>query len=84
MTYAIKRIKSRCADELRTLGRRLRTPRPPFRKITHGEAVELLLEKGCGVKQGEEIPLGGGGRAVGELRGFLLADRLPEDGAWVL
>ncbi len=56
VSYAIKRIKSRCADELRTLRRRLRTPRPPFRKITHGEAVELLLEKGCSVKRGEEIP----------------------------
>ena len=56
VTYAIKRIKSRCADELRTLGRRLRTPRPSFLKITHGEAVELLLGKGCSVKRGEEIP----------------------------
>jgi asparaginyl-tRNA synthetase len=55
VTYVVKRVKANCSDELDVLGRELKTPKLPFKKITHRDAVELLREKGFEVKQGEEI-----------------------------
>jgi len=51
----VKRVKANCSDELDVLGRELKTPKLPFKKITYHDAVELLREKGFEVKQGEEI-----------------------------
>lgn len=56
VTYVVKRVKANCLDELDVLGRELKTPKLPFKKITYHDAVELLREKGLEVKQGEEIP----------------------------
>ena len=56
VTYVVKRVKANCLDELDVLGRELKTPKLPFKKITYHDAVELLREKGFEVKQGEEIP----------------------------
>jgi asparaginyl-tRNA synthetase len=56
VTYVVKRVKANCLDELDVLGRELKTPKLPFKKITCRDAVELLREKGFEVKQGEEIP----------------------------
>lgn len=56
VTYVVKRVKANCLDELGVLGRELKTPKLPFKKITCRDAVELLREKGFEVKQGEEIP----------------------------
>lgn len=56
LTYVIRRIKRNCSEELAYLKRSLRTPSLPFKKISHREAVDLLLSKGYSVKQGEEIP----------------------------
>ncbi|MFA5868823.1 MAG: asparagine synthetase A [Candidatus Bathyarchaeia archaeon] len=56
VTYVVKRVKANCSDELGVLGRELKTPKLPFKKITCRDAVELLREKGFEVKQGEEIP----------------------------
>jgi asparaginyl-tRNA synthetase len=55
VTYVVKKVKVNCLDELDVLGRELKTPKLPFRKITYRDAVELLREKGFEVKQGEEI-----------------------------
>jgi asparaginyl-tRNA synthetase len=55
VTYVVKRVKANCLDELDVLGRELKTPKLPFKKITCRDAVELLREKGFEVKQGEEI-----------------------------
>jgi len=55
VTYVVKRVKANCSDELDVLGRELKTPKLPFKKITYRDAVELLREKGFEVKQGEEI-----------------------------
>jgi asparaginyl-tRNA synthetase len=56
VTYVVKRVKANCSDELGVLGRELKTPKLPFKKITCRDAVELLRGKGFEVKQGEEIP----------------------------
>ena len=55
VVYCIRRVKKRCERELETLGRRLNTPKTPFRKVSHIEAVDLLMKKGFDLKRGEEI-----------------------------
>ena len=50
------RVKKACEDELGLLGRELNVPSIPFKKITHEEAVDLLLDEGFDVSHGEEIP----------------------------
>jgi len=52
----VKRVKVNCAEDLEALGRKLKSPRPPFKKVTHHDAVELLAKKGFDLNQGEEIP----------------------------
>jgi asparaginyl-tRNA synthetase len=56
VTKAVKRVKINCAEDLESLGRELKSPKPAFKKVTHHDAVELLTEKGFNMKQGEEIP----------------------------
>ncbi len=56
VTSTIKRVKEKCPEELEALERKLKTPRPPYRKVTHREAVDLLRGKGFDCKQGEEVP----------------------------
>lgn len=56
VVYCLRRVKKRCERELETLGRRLNIPKTPFRKVSHIEAVDLLMKKGFDLKQGEEIP----------------------------
>jgi len=54
--HVFGRVRERCADDLKRLGRRLKVPTPPFRRLNHGEAVDLLRSKGFEVREGEEIP----------------------------
>lgn len=54
--YVCERVKKACEDELGLLGRELDVPSTPFKKITHEEAVDLLLDEGFDVSHGEEIP----------------------------
>ncbi len=56
LIYVLRRIRRECAEELEKLGRELRIPPRPFRRLTYYEAVELLREEGFNLKQGEEIP----------------------------
>jgi len=56
VTFCIKRIKTNCSEDLEILGRKLKTPKTPFKKIKHKDAVKYLQDKGYNVKQGEEIP----------------------------
>ncbi|MCD6480162.1 hypothetical protein J7L65_05190 [Candidatus Bathyarchaeota archaeon] len=56
LIYVLRRIRRECAEELEKLGRELRIPPRPFRRLTHAEAVELLREEGFNLKHGEEIP----------------------------
>jgi asparaginyl-tRNA synthetase len=54
--HVFKRVDERHRDDLRKLGRRLRVPSLPFKKITHREAVDLLRSRGHDVSYDQEIP----------------------------
>ncbi|MFB0557984.1 MAG: amino acid--tRNA ligase-related protein [Candidatus Bathyarchaeia archaeon] len=54
--YTCRRIREACRDVLLLLGRDLKVPSVPFRKMTHEEAVELLRSEGYKVNKGDEIP----------------------------
>ncbi|MFA5869728.1 MAG: asparagine synthetase A, partial [Candidatus Bathyarchaeia archaeon] len=56
VTNAVKRVMVNCSDDLEALGRELRVPKPPFKKVTHHDAVDMLTKKGFELSQGEEIP----------------------------
>ncbi len=56
LQHVCKRIKEEYQEELEALGRDLRIPRIPFKKITYKEALDILEERGFQVKYGEEIP----------------------------
>lgn len=53
--YVIKEVKRHRRKELGFLGRALETPRPPFRKLTHKEAVDICRTLGFDISYGEEI-----------------------------
>ncbi|MDP2900591.1 MAG: amino acid--tRNA ligase-related protein, partial [Candidatus Bathyarchaeota archaeon] len=46
VTNAVKRVMVNCSDDLEALGRELKVPRPPFKKVTHHDAVDMLTKKG--------------------------------------
>jgi len=56
LCYVCGRVAKRCAGDLSRLGRDLRVPTPPFRRMSHREAVDLLRSEGEEARQGEEIP----------------------------
>jgi asparaginyl-tRNA synthetase len=56
LQYVVKTIKERHGDLLVELGRRLRIPKLPFRKITHREAVEMLRSEGYNISYQKELP----------------------------
>jgi asparaginyl-tRNA synthetase len=56
VTSVVKRVRVNCADELEALSRELKNPKPPFKKVTHHDAIALLTKKGFELNQGEEIP----------------------------
>ncbi len=56
VSHVCAKVKERCADDLKSLGRDLRVPPTPFRRMTHRDAVNLLLSKRFEVSQEEEIP----------------------------
>ncbi len=43
---AIKDLKRECGEELEMLGRELRAPKTPFKRIKHSEALEMLKSEG--------------------------------------
>ena len=49
-------VKERRPDDLERLGRDLKVPGTPFKRMRHGDAVDLLQSKGFKVGHGEEIP----------------------------
>ncbi len=52
----IKYVKKHCKEELEFLGRKIKVPKLPFRKMTHEEAIGICRELGFDVSHGEEIP----------------------------
>ena len=51
-----RRIVEDCEDQLKELGRELRVPSTPFKRLTHRRAVEMLRTKGYGLSWDAEIP----------------------------
>ena len=56
VTYCVKRVKANCMEELKILGRDLKTPKPPFKKVDHSNAIEICRKYGFSCSYGEEIP----------------------------
>ncbi len=54
--YVCDRVKRQRAEDLKRLGRELRSHSPPFRRMSHAEAVDLLRSEGFEVRREEEIP----------------------------
>jgi asparaginyl-tRNA synthetase len=54
--YICKKIKRKCKSELEFIGRELKVPKMPFKKITYKEAIELLISDGYDLNYEEEIP----------------------------
>jgi asparaginyl-tRNA synthetase len=56
VSHVCSRVKEECTEDLEYLGRELEVPQIPFKKMSHGEAVDLLRSEGFKVKEDEEIP----------------------------
>ncbi|UCC91265.1 MAG: hypothetical protein JSV39_03030 [Candidatus Aenigmatarchaeota archaeon] len=56
VAHVIRYVRKHCREELEFLGRDLETPKPPFRKLTHEEAIDICKKLGFDVSYEEEIP----------------------------
>ena len=56
IVYVCQRVKKECKEQLQSLNRELKVPKPPFKRLSYQEALEILREEGFDVKYGEEIP----------------------------
>ncbi len=56
LVHVIKRILEEHEDDLKDLGRELKVPSRPFKRMTHREAVDLLKSQGFNVSYNAEIP----------------------------
>jgi len=54
--YVVCRVHEECMLDLEALRREIRVKRPPYPRITYGEALSILQRRGFQVKYGEEIP----------------------------
>ncbi|MEM5831913.1 MAG: asparagine synthetase A [Candidatus Aenigmatarchaeota archaeon] len=54
--HVCKRVSEECSKELEFFKRELKVSKPPYKKITHWEAVEILRKKGFDASFSEEIP----------------------------
>ena len=56
LQYVIKRIKRKCREELKLLGRKLRIPKIPFKRFYYDEVLKIIDSLGFNVDYGKEIP----------------------------
>lgn len=56
LSYVCRRIVEACEVQLKELGRDLRVPSIPFKRLTHRRAVEMLCGKGYKLSWNAEIP----------------------------
>jgi len=56
LRYVCARVRDRCGEELEFLGRDLRVPAVPFKRLSYREAVDLLRGEGFDIDYGVEIP----------------------------
>ncbi len=54
--HVCKKIREKHKEDLEALGRNLKVPRIPFKRITYKEAYEILRSHGYDMKFGVEIP----------------------------
>lgn len=54
--YVCRRVLKMCSEEIEALGRKLRTPNLPMRRLGYEEALELLSTEGFKIEYGTEIP----------------------------
>ncbi len=56
LTHVIKRVIEEHDEDLKYLGRELRVPKRPFKKLSHKEAVDMLRSMGYEASYQHEIP----------------------------
>ncbi len=49
-------IKKNCAEELKTLGKNLKIPKSPFKRISYTDIIKEISKKGIKLKWGDDIP----------------------------
>ncbi|MFH1787007.1 MAG: aspartate--tRNA(Asn) ligase [archaeon] len=53
--HIVTKVREGCAEELKMLGRELDIPKPPYRRVTYEEALEILDKSGKKLKFGDDI-----------------------------
>ena len=56
LTYVVKKVLKEHEEDLKDLGRELRVPKRPFKKLTHREAVDILRSHDIEASYEHEIP----------------------------
>lgn len=56
IVFVLKEVKEKCETELKTLGRDLKIPEIPFRRLTHKEAVCIAKRLGFEAYYDKELP----------------------------
>jgi len=53
--YILNQVKKNCSEELKTLGRDLKIPKLPLRRVTYTEAIELLKKRDEAIDWGDDF-----------------------------
>jgi len=53
--YTLVQVKKRCKKELEVLGRDLKVPKPPYKRVTYDDALKMLAKVGRKIPWGEDI-----------------------------
>lgn len=53
--YMVSHVKKRCDGELELIGRDLKVPKPPYKRLTYDKALERLDRLGHTIEWGEDI-----------------------------
>jgi aspartyl-tRNA synthetase len=53
--YILKKVTEECASELKLLGREIKVPNLPFKRVTYKEALELLDKNGIKIPWGSDF-----------------------------
>ena len=55
VTYIIKNVKKKNAEELKVLNQKLKIPKIPFKRVSYTQAIEFLQKKGEKISWGEDF-----------------------------
>ena len=55
VTYIIKNVKKKNAEELEVLNQKLKIPKIPFKRVSYTQAIEFLQKKGEKISWGEDF-----------------------------